>query len=84
MKIATWNVNSIAIRLEAVLNWLDTTKTDVLCLQEIKCVDEKFPRDEFMTKLKETVVCFQQDCRKVFDLTVEINIISETKSLKMT
>lgn len=43
MKIATWNVNSIAIRLEQVLNWLDETKTDVLCLQETKCVDEKFP-----------------------------------------
>ena len=43
MKIATWNVNSIAIRLEQVLNWLDSTKTDVLCLQETKCVDEKFP-----------------------------------------
>jgi exodeoxyribonuclease III len=47
MKIATWNVNSIAIRLEACLKWLADTKTDVLCLQEIKCVDEKFPRFEF-------------------------------------
>lgn len=43
MKIATWNVNSIAIRLEQVLAWLKTTETDVLCLQETKCVDEKFP-----------------------------------------
>ncbi len=43
MKIATWNVNSIAIRLEQVLKWLETTETDVLCLQETKCVDEKFP-----------------------------------------
>jgi exodeoxyribonuclease III len=47
MKIATWNVNSIAIRLEQVLKWLDETKTDVVCLQEIKCVDEKFPRLDF-------------------------------------
>ena len=43
MKIATWNVNSIAIRLEQVLRWLENTQTDVLCLQETKCVDEKFP-----------------------------------------
>jgi exodeoxyribonuclease-3 len=43
MKIATWNVNSIAIRLEQVLSWLESTQTDVLCLQETKCVDEKFP-----------------------------------------
>ena len=43
MKIATWNVNSIAIRLEHVFKWLSDTGTDVLCLQETKCVDEKFP-----------------------------------------
>ena len=43
MKIATWNVNSINIRLEQLLQWLKTTGTDVLCLQETKCVDEKFP-----------------------------------------
>lgn len=43
MKIATWNVNSIAIRLEHVFKWLEDTQTDVLCLQETKCVDEKFP-----------------------------------------
>lgn len=46
MKIATWNVNSINIRLEQVLKWLETTGTDVLCLQETKCVDEKFPFEE--------------------------------------
>jgi exodeoxyribonuclease-3 len=43
MKIATWNVNSIAIRLEHIFQWLSDTNTDVLCLQETKCVDEKFP-----------------------------------------
>ena len=43
MKIATWNVNSINVRLEHVLKWLNATKTDVLCLQETKCVDENFP-----------------------------------------
>ncbi|MGI8495303.1 MAG: exodeoxyribonuclease III [Pyrinomonadaceae bacterium] len=47
MKIATWNVNSIAIRLEQVLRWLNATETDVLCLQETKCTDEKFPLAEF-------------------------------------
>ncbi len=43
MKIATWNVNSINIRLEQMLAWLAETKTDVLCLQETKCVDGGFP-----------------------------------------
>lgn len=46
MKVATWNVNSIAIRLEAVLKWIKDTDTDVVCLQETKCVDEKFPLSE--------------------------------------
>ena len=43
MKIATWNVNSIAARLPLVLQWLEAAGPDVLCLQEIKCVDERFP-----------------------------------------
>jgi len=43
VKVATWNVNSIKIRLEQMLAWLDETATDVLCLQETKCVDEGFP-----------------------------------------
>ncbi|NNE65391.1 MAG: exodeoxyribonuclease III [Pyrinomonadaceae bacterium] len=47
MKVATWNVNSINVRLEHALKWLADTKTDVLCLQETKCVDENFPVEEF-------------------------------------
>jgi exodeoxyribonuclease-3 len=45
MKIATWNVNSINARLPVVLEVLNTCNADVWCLQEIKCVDEKFPRE---------------------------------------
>ncbi|HEY5084035.1 MAG TPA: endonuclease/exonuclease/phosphatase family protein, partial [Rhizomicrobium sp.] len=40
MKIATWNVNSIKMRLDAALAWLKLTKPDVVALQETKCVDE--------------------------------------------
>lgn len=47
MKIATWNVNSINARLDTVLAWFREAKPDVGCLQEIKCVDEKFPREPF-------------------------------------
>jgi len=43
MKVATWNVNSINIRHDQMLGWLAETGTDVLCLQETKCVDENFP-----------------------------------------
>ena len=46
MKIATWNVNSVNARLPTVLEVLKTCDADVWCLQEIKCVDEKFPREE--------------------------------------
>lgn len=47
MKIASWNVNSIKARLVHVLDWLDNTQIDVLCMQEIKTVDAAFPRAEF-------------------------------------
>jgi exodeoxyribonuclease-3 len=43
MRIATWNVNSLKVRLPHVLNWLQTNPVDVLCLQETKLVDERFP-----------------------------------------
>jgi exodeoxyribonuclease-3 len=43
MKIATWNVNSITVRLPQALDWIEANRPDVLCLQETKCVDEKFP-----------------------------------------
>ncbi len=45
MRIASWNVNSINARLETVLRWFEEAKPDVACLQEIKCVDEKFPAE---------------------------------------
>jgi exodeoxyribonuclease-3 len=47
MKIATWNVNSIRTRLDHVVNWLKDTSVDVLCLQETKVVDDKFPQEAF-------------------------------------
>lgn len=47
MKLATWNVNSVTARLPVVKQWLESARPDVLCLQELKCVDEKFPAAEF-------------------------------------
>ena len=46
MKIATWNVNSLKVRLPHVLDWLAVSDADVLCLQETKLTDENFPVDE--------------------------------------
>jgi exodeoxyribonuclease III len=47
MKIATWNVNSIRTRQQHVIDWLQKTTVDVLCVQETKVVDENFPREPF-------------------------------------
>jgi exodeoxyribonuclease-3 len=47
MKIATWNVNSIKVRLDAAVAWLKDAKPDVVALQEIKCLDENFPAEPF-------------------------------------
>ncbi len=49
MKIATYNINGIKARIEAVLEWVDEAQPDVACLQEIKSVDEAFPREPFET-----------------------------------
>ena len=46
MRIATWNVNSVRQRLDHLLTWLKECSPDIVCLQEIKCVDEAFPRLE--------------------------------------
>jgi exodeoxyribonuclease-3 len=50
MKIATWNVNSIRSRLTHVLDWLEMSGVDVLCVQETKVVDADFPRSPFEEK----------------------------------
>jgi exodeoxyribonuclease-3 len=47
MKLATWNVNSIKARIEPALAWLKAASPDVVALQEIKTVDEGFPREAF-------------------------------------
>ena len=47
MKIATFNINGIKARAETLCRWLDETNPDVAILQEIKSVDENFPRDLF-------------------------------------
>ena len=47
MRIATWNVNSIRQRLDHLQAWLKEREPDIVCLQEIKCVDDAFPRENF-------------------------------------
>jgi exodeoxyribonuclease-3 len=45
--LATWNINSLTVRLPQVLDWLSANPVDVLALQEIKMTDDKFPAAEF-------------------------------------
>ena len=52
MKLATWNINSLSVRLPQVLDWLAAqsasgSPVDVLALQELKMTDDKFPVDAF-------------------------------------
>lgn len=46
MKLATWNVNSLKVRLPQLLPWLAARQPDVVCLQETKCEDANFPAEE--------------------------------------
>ena len=46
-KIATWNINSVRLRAGLVARFLKQARPDILCLQEIKCVEELFPREGF-------------------------------------
>jgi exodeoxyribonuclease III len=47
MRIATWNINGIKARIETALAWLESARPDIVCLQEIKSVDEGFPLEPF-------------------------------------
>lgn len=60
MRIATWNVNSLKIRLAHLLDWLADARPDVVCLQETKIEDEKFPADELRRAGYEAVYCGQK------------------------
>ena len=46
MRIATWNVNSIRQRMDSLQAWLKERQPDIVCLQEIKCTDDAFPREQ--------------------------------------
>lgn len=50
LKLASWNVNSLKVRLEQVLAWLETSQVDMLALQEIKMSDDQFPIEAFTAR----------------------------------
>lgn len=60
MKLATWNVNSLKIRLPQVLDWAARQQPDVLCLQETKLEDSKFPHAEIAAAGYRALCCGQK------------------------
>lgn len=70
MKIATWNINSIGVRQQHVLDWVKINRPDVLCLQEIKCKDEKFPAERFRELGYQSEVFGQQTYNGVATLSL--------------
>jgi exodeoxyribonuclease-3 len=60
VKIATWNVNSIRVRLPHIIDWLSKQQPDVLCLQETKVIDELFPAEALQEVGYESIYCGQK------------------------
>jgi exodeoxyribonuclease-3 len=71
VKIATWNVNSLRVRMPHLLEWLRTQSPDALCLQETKCEDASFPADELRRAGYESVHNGQRTYNGVAILTRE-------------
>src|SRR5690348_12238161 len=63
MKIATWNCNSVRARQARLLAWVESAKPDVLCLQELKCLDADFPTLELKAAGYHAVA----NCQKAFN-----------------
>ena len=59
MQLATWNINSLTVRLPQVLDWLQANPVDVLALQELKMTDDKFPHAAF-AEVGYVAQCFGQ------------------------
>ena len=72
MKIVSWNVNSVNVRLPNILQYLKDFEPDILCLQELKCLEEKYPLD----KLNDAGYHSIQSCQKTYN---GVSIISRCK-----
>jgi len=71
MKLATWNVNSLKVRLPHVLDWLAANPVGVLCLQETKSEDKNFPQAELQAAGYHSVFCGQKTYNGVAILSRE-------------
>jgi exodeoxyribonuclease III len=69
LTLATWNVNSLKVRLQHLLDWLGTHAVDVVCLQETKLTDDRFPVDDLRQAGYESVFSGQKTYNGVAILT---------------
>ena len=72
MKLATWNVNSIKVRLPHLTDWLAQARPDVVCLQELKAEETKFPRAELVAAGYQAAVSGQKTYNGVAILSTQV------------
>ena len=77
MLIASWNVNSVKARLQNLLTWLEESKPDIVALQELKCVDEAFPRSEIEALGYNIETFGQARCTNTLERTVKRSEITQ-------
>jgi len=84
VSIATWNVNSLRVRLPQVLDWCNSTSPDILALQEIKLQDEQFPLEEVQAAGYQAVFAGQKTYNGVAILSREMatDIITDLPGLE--
>ncbi len=73
MKIVTWNVNSVNVRLPNILKYLKDYQPDILCLQELKCMDDKYPMEELNSAGYKSI----HSCQKTYN---GVSIISKASA----
>jgi exodeoxyribonuclease-3 len=78
MKIATWNVNSLKVRLPQVLDWLAAEQPDILCLQEIKIETKNFPHQELKEAGYEAIASGQKTYNGVATIAKQAQIDTVT------
>ena len=74
MKIVTWNVNSVNVRLPNILKYLRDYQPDILCLQELKCTEDKYPLEDFVAEGYHSI----QACQKTYN---GVSIISKSQGM---
>jgi exodeoxyribonuclease-3 len=78
LSVATWNVNSLKVRLPHLLDWLGQHAVDVVCLQETKLTDDKFPADELKAAGYRSVFAGQKTYNGVAILLREAGTVAPT------